>query len=121
MTTPDASEDDLVAPPFLPPIPASVFFDILSATTQHAAVTVPPTDQDSATSNELVVFEGAPALAKLVDDAVNRADVSRGRSRKGRANAPSDCTAAGRISSADDRPDEVKSRNSWKQRAKEND
>ena len=130
MTTPDASEDDdvdeatylgLVAPPSLLPILASVSLDILSAATQRAAVTVPPTDQDGATSNELVVFESAPALTKLIDDAVNRADASRGRSRKGRANTPSDCTAAGPISSADDGPDEVKSRESWQQRAKKTD
>ena len=96
MTTPDASEDDdvdeatylgLVAPPSLLPILASVSFDILSAATQRAAVTVPPTDQDSATSNELDVFEGS-ALAKLGDDAVDRADALRGRSKKGRANTP---------------------------------
>ena len=110
-----------MAPPSLLPILASVSLDILSAATQRAAVTVPPTDQDGATSNELVVFEGAPALAKLIDDAVNRADASRGRSRKGRANTPSNCTAAGPISSADDGPDEVKSRNSWQKRAKETD
>ena len=102
-----------MAPPSLLPILASVSFDILSAATQRAAVTVPTTDQDSATSNELVVFEGAPASSKLIDDAVNRADASRGRSKKGRANTPFDCTSAALISSVDDRPDEVKSRRSW--------
>ena len=138
----DDNDNIDIVPLSIPHTSASEFYHVLN---NALAVASPsqgssPSSQSSPTDQEqnklaakpprvLTVFEGALALAKIIDDAVNKADESRGKkkgSKKRKAADALDKTPAIETAVDESAVDESKNnkpqkKKSWQQRAKDTD
>ncbi len=103
----------LPPPPLIPPCPASS----LAAEVQAAIDAQKDVSETSVRTRPLVVVEGAIPLPQLIDDAVNKADESRGR-RKATRLRETNASASASVPVSENLPTDKKS---WKERSRETD